>query len=122
MIMKSKIYIGSTIYLSREKSEPTTAAPRSTEPHEKSIGWCERPKAKPLSEELKAQFIDYFMTKYPITKRITLRRKGAYYRANVYYKEENNRVFEVWARTYEMLVVKMRMWYDLRGIPSVHGW
>lgn len=126
--MKTKIYIGETIYVGRkcdeaekmtEKSQSETT-PTAEQPTEKPKR--HRPQAKPLLPGLREQFIEYFMKKYPITKKITLRKKGRYYRVRVYYNAEANRVFEVWAHTYEMLVVKMRMWYEFRGIPSCNGW
>lgn len=128
--MKTKIYIGETIYVGCKCSEAekvaekpqseTAATPTEAQPAEKPKR--HRPQAKPLLPGLREQFIEYFMKKYPITKKITLRKKGRYYRVRVYYKAEANRVFEVWAHTYEMLVVKMRMWYEFRGIPSCNGW
>lgn len=128
--MKTKIYIGGTIYVGRKCAEVVKVAdtpkseievtPTEEQPTEKPKR--HRPQAKPLLPGLREQFIEYFMQKYPITKKITLRKKGRYYRVRVYYKEENLRVFEVWAHTYEMLVVKMRMWYEFRGIPSCNGW
>lgn len=128
--MKTKIYIGETIYVGckcaevvkvADKPQPETAA-TPTEEQAKEKPKRHRPQAKPLLPGLREQFIEYFMNKYPITKKITLRKKGRYYRVRVYYKAEANRVFEVWAHTYEMLVVKMRMWYEFRGIPSCNGW
>ncbi len=128
--MKTKIYIGDAIYVGCKCAEAvkvadapqseTDATPTEEQPTEKPKR--HRPQAKPLLPGLREQFIEYFMKKYPITKKITLRKKGRYYRVRVYYKEENLRVFNVWAHTYEMLVVKMRMWYEFRGIPSCNGW
>ena len=124
--MKTKIYIGETIYVgcntpalptlpmrAENETEVTDAEPKPKR---------HRPQAKPLLPGLREQFIEYFTNKYPITKKITLRKKGRYYRVRVYYKAECLRTFCVWAHTYEMLVAKMRMWYEFREIPSAHGW
>ena len=72
-----------------------------------------------LSEELKAQFIAYFMQRYPCTKKITIKRKHGRYRARVKYRGESpNRTFWVQASSYEMLVMKTEMNYSyFRGLP-----
>ena len=128
--MKTKIYIGDTIYVGCKCAEAVKVAdaPLSetevtqTEEQPSEKPKRHRPQAKPLLPGLREQFIEYFMNKYPITKKITLRKKGRYYRVRVYYKAECLRTFCVWAHTYEMLTVKMRMWYEFREIPSAHGW
>ncbi len=74
-----------------------------------------------LTPELREQFIAYFMAKYPITKKITLRRRYDQYCARVKYRAENpNRTFCVWAFTYETLVSTMLFWYTKREIPMAN--
>lgn len=72
-----------------------------------------------LPEELKAQFIAYFMQRYPCTKKITIKRKYGRYRARVKYRGESpNRTFWAQAASYEMLVMKTEMNYSyFRGLP-----
>lgn len=73
-----------------------------------------------LTEELRSYFINYFMRKYPTTKKITLRHYYDRYTARVKYVGENpNRTFFVRASTYESLVLKVQENYTSRGIQTV---
>lgn len=83
--MKTKIYIGDTIYVGCKCAEAvkvadapqseTDATPTEEQPTEKPKR--HRPQAKPLLPGLREQFIEYFMKKYPITKKIPSARKDA---------------------------------------------
>lgn len=89
-----------------------TAVPATeTKPKRKSVS--------ALPEELKAQFIAYFMQRYPCTKKITIKRKYGRYRAKIKYRGESpNRTFWTQAASYEMLVMKTEMNYSyFRGLP-----
>ena len=91
----------------------TETAVLATEPKPK------RKSVSALPEELKAQFIAYFIQRYPCTKKITIKRKHGRYRARVKYRGESpNRTFWTQAASYEMLVMKTEMNYSyFRGLP-----
>ena len=73
-----------------------------------------------LTAELRNYFINYFMRKYPTTKKITLRHYYDRYTARVKYVGENpNRTFFVCASTYEALVLKVQENYASRGVQMV---
>lgn len=72
-----------------------------------------------LSQELKDQFIAYFMQRYPITKKIKIKRYYDRYNVRVKYRGERpNRTFRVEGRSYEQLVMRTEFSYHVvRGLP-----
>lgn len=76
-------------------------------------------KVPALPEELKAQFTAYFMQRYPLTKKIKIKRQYARYLVKVHYRGENpRRTFRTTGRTYEQLVMRTEYCYSVvRGLP-----
>lgn len=74
----------------------------------------------PLTPELKEQFIAYFMQRYPLTRKIKVKRRHGRYYVRVFYRAEHpRRTFWVQAKSYEMLVMKTEMNYSyFRGVPA----
>lgn len=89
-----------------------TAVPATeTKPKRKSVS--------ALPEELKAQFIEYFMQRYPLTKKIKIKRHYDRYLVRVKYRGESpRRAFRVEGRSYEQLVIRTEFSYHIvRGLP-----
>lgn len=97
------------------ETQTTATATVATEKQKKS-------RLAPLSEELKQQFINYFMQRYPCTKKITIKRHYARYRVRVLYRGENpRRTFWTVALTYEQLVMRTEFCYStVRGLTPEH--
>lgn len=94
------------------ETQTTTAATAATT--EKKV----RSRLAPLPEQLKEQFINYFMQRYPCTKKITIKRHYARYKVRVLYRGENpRRTFWTVALTYEQLVMRTEFCYStVRGL------
>lgn len=105
-----------TVVMNTPKSETEETAPAVWNPQPGRRGPSKVP---PLDPKLKAQFIAYFMQRYPCTKKITIKRKYGRYRARIKYRGESpNRAFWTQAASYEMLVMKTEMNYSyFRGLP-----
>jgi len=95
------------------ETQTTTAATTATT--EKKV----RSRLAPLPEQLKEQFINYFMQRYPCTKSIKLKQHYARYVVKVRYRGEENPRRKFWtvALTYEQLVMRTEYCYStVRGL------
>ncbi len=97
------------------ETQTTTTTTVATEKQKKS-------RLAPLPEELKQQFINYFMQRYPCTKKIKIKRHYARYAVRVLYCGENpHRTFRTVALTYEQLVMRTEFCYStVRGLTPEH--